>query len=306
MKDIIVVGSLNMDLVMQAAKLPKLGETILCNENYKMIPGGKGANQAVAVAKLGGKSIFVGRRGNDSFGNILADNLKKSKVITDYITIDKNAPTGMVLVMLDEKGNNSILLSAGANRECCKKDVDKIKPILAKASILVLQLEIPFETVSYAIALANKYNVPVLLDAGPARKLPNTIFKKINIISPNETETEALIGVKIKDIETAKIAAKKFLKLGVKTVILKLGGKGALLATEKEIHYIKGVKVKAVDTTAAGDAFTGALAVAYTQGKNLQEAVTYANYVGALTVTKLGAQPSIPTKEEVEIFMKKK
>lgn len=290
MKDIVVIGSLNMDLVMQAARLPKLGETVLCNENYKMIPGGKGANQAVAVAKLGGKSIFVGRRGNDSFGTTLASNLKKSNVITNYLTIDKKSPTGMALVMIDKNGDNSILVSAGANRECCKKDIDKVIPVLAKASILVVQLEIPFEIVSYAISLANKYNVPVLLDAGPARKLPNNIFKKIDIISPNETETEILIGVKIKNIETAKIAAKKFLNLGVKTVILKLGEKGALLATGKEIHYVKGIKVKTVDTTAAGDAFTGALAVGYAQGKSLLESVSYANYVGALTVTKLGAQ----------------
>ena len=303
MKKIIVIGSINMDLVIKVSRMPKPGENLF-GQSFKMIPGGKGANQAVTVAKLGEKVQFVGKVGRDIFGQKLSKNLKKFRINTNYVFKDDSTSTGVAFIVINEEGENSILIANGANGNLSSEDIKTVESAIESSDLLLLQLEIPLKTVNYAVELSKKHKVPVVLDAGPPHKSFPDFLSKVDILSPNELEAEALTGIKIKDLKSAKVAAQKLLNIGVKKVVLKLGASGALLATENEIKHIKGIKVHAIDTTAAGDAFTAGLAVAYAKGKSLEEAVIFANYVGALTVTKFGAQPSLPSMDEVELFIK--
>jgi len=303
MKKIIVIGSINMDLVIKVSRMPKPGENLF-GQNFKMIPGGKGANQAVTVAKLGEKVQFVGKVGKDVFGEKLLKNLKKFGVNTNYVFKDDSASTGVALIVINEEGENSILIASGANGNLSPEDIKTAETVIESSDLLLLQFEIPLKAVDYSVELSKKHKVPVVLDAGPPHKSFLNFLPKVDILSPNELEAETLTGIKIKDLKSAKVAAQKLLNIGAKKVVLKLGASGALLATENEVKHIKGIKVHAIDTTAAGDAFTAGLAVAYAKGKSLEEAVIFANYVGALTVTKFGAQPSLPSIEEVESFIK--
>jgi len=303
-KKITVIGSINMDLVIKTSRMPKPGESFF-GQSFGMIPGGKGANQAVAVAKLGEKAQLVGKVGKDVFGDKLVNNLKEFGVNVDYVFQDSSASTGVAFIIVTREGENSIIIVTGANGNLSSEDVKAVEATIKNSNLLLLQLEIPLETVSCSVELANKYKVPVVLDAGPPPRFFPDFFTGVDILSPNELEAEELTGMKIKDLESAKAAAQKLLNTGIKRVVLKLGANGALLATRDEVKHIKGIKVRAVDTTAAGDAFTAGLAVAYAKGKSLEEAAIFANYVGALTVTKFGAQPSIPGMDEVESFIKK-
>ncbi|MEA3485375.1 MAG: ribokinase [Candidatus Aerophobetes bacterium] len=302
-RKITVIGSINMDLVIKASRMPKPGESLFA-QSFKMIPGGKGANQAVAVAKLGEKLHLVGKVGRDVFGEKLLKGLEGLGVNTNYVFKDATALTGVAFIMVDAEGQNSILIANGANGNLSPEDIKKAKAIIENSDLVLLQLEIPLKTVGYAVELANEHKIPVVLDAGPPPKSFPEFLTKVDILSPNELEAETLTGVKIKDLKSAKVAAQKLLNAGVKKVVLKLGADGALLATSDGIKHIKGIKVHPVDTTAAGDAFTAGLAVSYAQGKTLEEAAVFANYVGALTVTKFGAQPSIPSMDEVKLFIK--
>ncbi|QXM06285.1 ribokinase [Crassaminicella indica] len=299
---IVVVGSLNMDLVTQVKKTPKVGETTLGNGLDK-IPGGKGANQAAAMGKLNGKVAMIGRVGEDEFGKILKDTLNKDDINTEYIMISKS-PTGVAMIMVNEDGDNSIVVIPGANFDLSKKDIDEAKALIKTANILVAQLETPLEVVEYALKKAKKFEKYTILNPAPAQKLSKEIIEYVDLLTPNESELELLSGVEIKSEEDLLRAGKVMIQQGVKELVVTLGDKGALYMNEKDHKYFKGYKVKAVDTTAAGDSVNGALAVALDEGRTIDEAIIFAMKVGALTVMEKGAQSSLPTLEKVEKYFK--
>jgi len=303
MADIVVVGSLNMDLVVKAPRMPVAGETIH-GEDLRNIPGGKGANQAAAAVKLGSKVALVGRVGDDAFGPRLIDNLKQLGVNTNHVRIDAEAATGTAIIIVNEGGENSIVVSPGANGRVAKEDIDRIDKLLDQAKYLLLQFEIPLEAVQYAIEVASRKKVKVIFNPAPAKKLPPEILTKVDFLVPNETETKLLTGLEVKDLNSAEAAARKLAELGISVVIITLGEKGALFVAGNEAIHIPAQKVKVVDTTAAGDAFIGGLATALVKGYALKDAVKYASCAGTLAVTKFGAQTSLPTLEEVEHLFK--
>ena len=300
---IVVVGSLNMDLVIRTPRFPGPGETII-GSAFHTIPGGKGANQAVAAAKLGAQVIMVGRVGDDAFGDQQLANLSQLGIDVSRIQRDPKAATGVALIVLDEQGQNSIILAPGANMRLTLADLEAAEDALASAAILVLQLEIPQKVVEQAIKAARAHGVVVLLNPAPGRRLPPTLLSQVDVLIPNESETALLTGTEVNDIESARRAAAKLRAAGVGTVILTLGGRGALLLEGQKATHVPGYRVDVVDTTAAGDAFVGGFAVALAEGQDLAQAVRLANAAGALAVTKLGAQPSLPTRSEVEAFLR--
>ncbi len=300
---IAVVGSLNMDLVIRTPRFPGPGETII-GSAFHTIPGGKGANQAAAAAKLGARVSMVGRVGDDAFGAQQLANLSQLGIDVSHVRRDSKAATGVALIVLDEQGQNSIILAPGANMRLTLADLEVAEEALASAAILVLQLEIPQEVVEQAIKVARAHGVIVLLNPAPARRLPPTLLSQVDVLIPNESETALLTGTEVDDIESARRAAARLRAAGVGTVILTLGGRGALLLEGQKATHVPGYRVDVVDTTAAGDAFVGGFAVALAEGQDLAEAVRFANAAGALAVTKLGAQPSLPTRSEVEAFLR--
>ena len=300
---ITVVGSSNMDLVVKSERIPTVGETILGGD-FIMVPGGKGANQAVAAAKVGADVYFIAKVGDDVFGEQSLANFKKEGLNTKYVVQTKEAPSGVALIMVDEKGNNSIVVAPGANHKLCPEDVTNAEPDIASCGAVVAQLEIPLETIECAARLANKAGVPFVLDPAPARELSPELLGMVDVLTPNETEAQILSGMKVTDQDSARAASEWLLSCGVNTVILTMGAQGFLLADKEKTEFVTARKVQAVDSTAAGDAFTGSLAVGMAQGKTLPEAALFANYVAALSVTKMGAQPSMPTRKEVEDFIK--
>jgi len=299
---IIVLGSSNMDLVVKSPRIPAVGETIL-GGNFIMTPGGKGANQAVAAAKLGAQVYFIAKLGDDIFAEQSLANLKKERVNTKHIVQTKQAPSGVALIMVDENGNNVIVVAPGANRKLSPEDVRKAESDIASCGAVVAQLEVPAETVELAAELANGFKVPFILDPAPAQKLSPELLEMVDVLTPNETEAQILTDIAVTDKDSAHTAAKNLLGSGVKAVILTMGAKGFLLATKNQTEFVPAIKVDAVDATAAGDAFTGALAFGLAQGQELFEAALFANCVAALSVTKMGAQSSMPAKQEVESFM---
>ncbi|MFB0553547.1 MAG: ribokinase [Phycisphaerae bacterium] len=312
MPKIIVVGSSNMDLVVKSPRIPAVGETIL-GRDFIMTPGGKGANQAVAAAKLGAEVYFIAKLGDDIFAEQSLKNFKKEGVNTKYVIQTKEAPSGVALITVDDAGNNVIVVAPGANQKLSPDDVKKAQSSIASSGALVAQLEIPLETVEFAAQVANDSGVPrpsegrgtpFILDPAPAQKLSPELLKMVDVLTPNETEAQILADIEVKDEDSACTAAKKLLEYGVKSVILTMGANGFLLATDDKMEFVPAVKVNAVDATAAGDAFTGSLAVGLAQGKTLADAATFANYVAALSVTKMGAQSSMPTREAVESFIR--
>ena len=300
MKNICVIGSLNMDLVVNVDTMPKPGQTII-GSNFKEVPGGKGANQAVAMARLNGNVSMIGKVGEDGFGQTLINSLKNDKVDTTYIQTSKGA-TGVALITVDKNAQNSIVVSPGANFEVKEDDIDNNIEAIKNSDIVVLQLETPLNTIKYALNKAKELNKYTILNPAPAVKLDDEIIKNVDLLTPNETELEIISGVSIETEEDIQKAAQIMIEKGVKELIVTLGSKGSLYINKEKSMFKKAYKVKAVDTTAAGDSYTGALAVALSQDKNIEDAMDFASKVGALSVLKEGAQSSLPTLEDVKNF----
>lgn len=298
---ILVVGSINMDLVLKTSRIPYAGESFF-GDSYCHIPGGKGANHAVAAARLGAKVTFAGKIGNDANGMALKASLEKQGISTELLKVDENSPSGLAVIMLEESGQNRILVYSGANMELEPEEI--VRAFEKSYDAVMLTLEIPQKVVIETCRKAKEKNIPVILDAGPAQSFPLEKISGIELLTPNETEATALTGLECntkKDAEKAASALEE--KSQARWIVIKMGEQGALLYHKGESELFPAHKVEVVDTTAAGDAFTAGLMIAYTQHGDIQKAIRYANVVGALTVTKLGAQPSLPTAEEVEKFM---
>lgn len=316
MPSLLVIGSLNADLVVRAPRFPQPGETI-SGEDLQVIPGGKGANQAVAAARLGAQVSMLGRVGRDNFGDFLLDNLQSNHVDPSLVQRD-NASTGAAIIVVNADGQNSIILSPGANGKVSSADVEHAS--FSTFDLLLLQLEIPTPTVLRAAQLARQSGVRVLLNPAPARPLPDELIALADFLIPNETELSLLTGMEVNDVPSAEAAAKQLLARGAQNVIVTLGSKGALIVTKEFVQHIPAFQVDVVDTTAAGDAFIGGFAVKLLARRrdsliptNAQESASYAKLIkdvvrygcacGALACTKFGAQPSLPIKEEVERFI---
>jgi ribokinase len=300
MPNILVVGSLNADLVVRAPRFPQPGETISGND-LQIIPGGKGANQAVAAARQGAAVWMVGRVGGDSFGPELINNLKRNNVDTSGVQIDAGSSTGTAIIVVDSNGQNSIVLSPGGNGRVSEADLERLS--FPEYNLLLLQLEVPIETVLSAARRARLNGVRVLLNPAPAYALPDELISLPDFLLPNEGELSLLTDQPVNDMASAEKAAKILLERGAQNVIVTLGDKGALIVSSGQVTHVDTYQVDVVDTTAAGDAFIGGFASALLQNKSLEEAVRYGCACGALATTKFGAQPSLPVKEAVENFL---
>jgi len=300
-KNILVVGSLNMDMVINLKKIPVPGETVL-NESYYYSLGGKGANQACTIGKLEGQVKMLGCIGEDEFGKKLISNLEKFKVDTKDIKITQNINTGMAVVAVDREGNNSIIVSAGANLGCDVEYIRTKKDFIDHSDIILAQLEIPYEAVFEVFKEAHKLGKTLVLNPAPySDKISDELLKMVDIIIPNETELMSLVGSDDKDFSLDSITkkAKEVLLRGVKNVIVTLGSRGAVLVNRDKVEHFTVDEVKVVDTTAAGDCFSGALVVAIAEGKTIEQSIKFANKASTLAVTKKGAQSSLPSREEI-------
>lgn len=300
---ITVIGSLNMDLVTYTSRMPKLGETII-GKSFKQLPGGKGANQADAIAKLGLAVKMVGCIGEDDLGNTLVQALRKDGVDTAYVATVKGASTGIAAITVDTEGNNCIIVVPGANNMLTIERMQAAFKAIEEASVVVAQLEVPIETVKYGLKAAKQLGKITILNPAPAVMLEDEMLASVDILIPNETELEAISGMKIRTEDDLYPAAQLLIDKGVRELIITLGDKGCIHINKQGSNTYKAHKVKAVDTTAAGDSFIGALAVAISEGKVLAEAIAFATAAGALTVTKEGAQIALPLRAEVEAFIR--
>ncbi len=299
---IVVVGSSNTDMVVKGARIPVPGETV-CDGVFTTAPGGKGANQAVAAARAGGDVVFVARVGDDMFGKQAIEGFVRDGIDVSLIQRDPQLASGVALIIVDATGDNSIAVALGANAALSPTDVDAAADAIKNAKMVVMQLETPLKTIARAAKLAKAANVPVLLDPAPApsEPLPQEIMECVTVIKPNETEAARLTGIEVVDVASAKLAAEKLLELGVETAIVTLGAEGSYVATKSGIRKsVSAKRVQAVDATAAGDCYSGALAVALAEGQDLDAALEFASKAAALSVQKMGAQPSLPTREEIE------
>jgi len=299
---LVVIGSANMDLVVRSAHIAAPGETVL-GEAFRQIPGGKGANQAVAAARLGAAITFVGRVGNDLFGEALRTGLQADSIDTTYLQTDPTEPTGVALIGVDAQGQNAITVASGANFQVSAQDIDRALPAIRRASAILLQLEIPRDTVLYAAQQAHEAGIPVILNPAPASltdPLPDSLLARIDVLTPNEYEAAALLGLAYQPESDWAAIADRLIAKGVKAVVITLGQEGCIIADATASHYVPAVSVTAVDTTAAGDCFTGALSVALAEGRSLEEAARFAAQAAAISVTRPGAQPSLPIRSEVD------
>jgi ribokinase len=301
---ILVIGSMNTDMVVRAERLPRPGETVLGGE-FMNTQGGKGANQAVAAARLGGNVSFVGKLGNDVFGKQTLSLLKNQNIDTTFISTTDDQPSGVALINVDHNGENFITVASGANNLLSKADIDDAKPAFEHAKFVVMQLETPVETVAYAAQLAKKHGATVILNPAPAptEPLPDMLLNNIDIIIPNKTEAELITGITLDSDEAHRKALEFLADKGIKTVIFTLGSRGAMVCVNGECIEVPSQKVKAVDTTAAGDTFCGALTVALSEGRDIIDAVKFANQAAAISVTRQGAITSIPTRDELDKAM---
>lgn len=298
---VVVAGSSNFDMVVNADRLPREGENLLAS-NLKFFPGGKGANQAVAVARLGARVTFIGAVGQDIIGDFLVGHLEKSGIDTRWVRRDSTRSSGCAFIAIYPSGNNSIVVDPGANHTLAPEDIERAHEAIAACDAILTVLEIPMETVEAFLRAGRTAGKLTVLDAGPPRRFSAEILKLAQIVSPNETELEALSKEKVSGRESVKRAAKKLLELGAETVVVKMGSDGSMLVTAEGATHFPASKIKAVDPTAAGDAFTAALTVKLAAGEEIEDAIRYANFAGALAATKRGAQPSLPTRQEVDAF----
>lgn len=304
-KNIVVVGSSNTDMIIKVPRIPKPGETIL-GGSFSTAAGGKGANQAVAAARAGGDVTFIACLGKDMFGEQALHGFELEKMNVNYIRKIDGVPSGVALIFVAEDGENSIAVASGTNALLTSEDVQRAAPAFTKADILLMQLETPLATVQAAAKLASDHNVKTILNPAPAQPLGDDLLQYVTILTPNETEAELLTGIAVDSEASAKRAAQMLMDKGISTVLITMGAKGAFIASEGLFELVPGFKVKAVDTTAAGDVYNGALAVALAEGRELHQAGIFANAAAALSVTKLGAQPSAPTLPEIEAFLAQK
>lgn len=296
---IVVVGSTNLDMVVKAAHIPQPGETVLGGE-FQMVSGGKGANQAVAAARLGAEVTFVARVGADSFGTEALSRFEREGIRTEFVVRDSGAAHGIALILVDSAGENAIAVAPGANARLTPEDVDAAEPAFAACDMALLQLEIPLPAVARAVTLAKRYGKKVLLNPAPSQTLPDSLLAQVDLLTPNETEAQMLLGENAAGLGGVAATAEELLRRGVGCVIVTLGKEGVFVVGPGEQYHVPGRRVKPVDTTAAGDAFSGALAVRIAEGAEFREAVRFAICASALSVTRLGAQDSLPTRAEVD------
>ncbi len=296
---ILVVGSSNTDMIIKLERIPKPGETILGGE-FATAAGGKGANQAVGAARAGGTVTFIARVGQDMFGDKAVAGFVADGINVDYVVRDRTSPSGVALIFVGQNGENSIAVASGANGRLSPADVRKARNAFRHAKVLLLQLETPLETVQVAAELAAAAGVRVILNPAPARPLPDKLLRRVYLLTPNESEAELLTGVAVDNEDGAAKAAKALLARGAQNVIITMGARGALVAGENVHQLIPAFKVKAVDTTAAGDVFNGTLAFGLADGRSLLEAARFASAAAAISVTRMGAQTSAPTRKAIE------
>ena len=300
---ILVVGSINMDMVVRTRHMPSPGETVL-GESFVTSAGGKGANQAVAVARLGGRCRMIGRVGCDAFGRQLLAGLRKEGVDCTNVMATEQAPTGVAMIIVDQSGENAIVVAGGANARLTPDDLFSRAEVFQSAQVVVLQLELPLPTVRAAVQLARRHHCKIILDPAPAPKPMPEDLCLVDIVSPNVAEAEIITGRRAVEDRIDKLVASDLIALGARAAVLKLGSRGSMVvAADGHFYTVPAYRVDVVDTTAAGDAFTGALAVAVARGENLHAAAKLANAAGALACTRFGAQTAMPTAGEVRILM---
>jgi len=297
-KKILIIGSTNMDMVVKTQYIPAPGETVFAS-SFFMNPGGKGANQAVAAARLGGNTSFISKVGNDVFGKQSSQLFDKEGISTRYLLSDDELPSGVAFITVDQRGENSIVVASGANGNLYPKHLKEAMNEITGASIVMMQLEIPMETVEFIAKFAASKKIMVILDPAPASNLSAELLSSLDIITPNQTEAEILSGIKVYNHESAQKAARAIYARGVKHVLVTMGALGVVICSEEKIYLVESPKVEALDTTAAGDVFNGGLAVALSEGKTLVDAVHFGCLAAAVSVTRPGAQSSIPYRNEL-------
>ncbi len=301
-RPIVVIGSSNTDMIVQLDRIPAPAETVL-GGRFSTAAGGKGANQAVAAARAGGQVVFVARVGADSFGEQAVAGFVSDGIDTRFVVRDPTAASGVACIFVDRNGQNSIAVASGANMRLSPADIRAAEEVIAGSAVVLLQLEIPLETVEAAVRIAASHSVPVILNPAPAQPLSDDLLQKVSILTPNEIEAGMLTGVGVTDEASSKTAAHILHSRGVAVVVVTLGDRGALLSGCDPAAIIPAFKVKAVDATAAGDVFNGVLAVRLAEGRSIEEAIRFASAAAAISVTRLGAQPSAPGREEIEEFL---
>ncbi len=299
MSKIVVVGSSNTDLVIKTARIPEPSETVL-GGTFMMAPGGKGANQAVAAARLAGDVIFVAKVGDDMFGRQARENYGKEGLPEQYILEEKGSASGVATITVDARGENAIVVAPGANSALTCADIDAVAREIAEADYLLMQLETPMEVVEYAAKVACGHGTKVILNPAPAAPLSPELVASLYLVTPNRTECQTITGMPIHDEASAEAAARRLADMGAENVIVTLGSKGSLVLEHGEVTRVEAQKVEAVDTTAAGDTFNGALVVALSEGMPLVEAARFAAKASAISVTRMGAQPSTPYRHEIQ------
>lgn len=302
MSKIVVIGSSNTDLVVNTDRAPEGGETVLGN-GFVVNHGGKGANQAVAVSRIGGTVSFISKVGNDTFGSQMRRHYEDEGMDVSYVLVDALAPSGVALIIVDGKAENRIVVAPGANGNLREEDIDKARLAVEKSEFVLLQLEIPMTTVEYAARMAASLGKKVIVNPAPACPLSEELLRDVYLITPNETEAGILTGITIVDNDSAIKAAEALLGLGVQNVVITLGEKGALVYNAEVSMFVPAYQVKAVDTTAAGDVFNGALAVALSEGRTLPDAARFACAASAISVTRMGAQNSVPSRDELDNYI---
>lgn len=305
MKRIVVIGSSNTDMVVKAPRLPAAGETVLGGE-FMMNAGGKGANQAVAAARYGGRVSFVARVGDDMFGRQTLEAMRGDGIDTSYVAVDREHASGVALISVNAEGENSIVVASGANMALGREDIDRAAGEICAADVVLMQLEVPVSTVAYAAEVAAAAGVPVILNPAPAPTEPlgAELLSRLEAITPNRSEAARISGIEVTDIGSARRAAEAIHAMGVRNVIITLGGEGSLVYDGVHFEHVEAVRVEAVDTTAAGDTFNGVLACCMAEGRTLAEAARMAGVAAAISVTRMGAQSAAPTRAEVEAFIK--